>query len=280
MGDFHALSDTTIDPDGFHSASVDAYGEGEATSSPNESHHLHGFLSRPMAGVLDQASGEVDGANATQVLVLKYGHRSHAFNCEDPRTVPLLPQLQRGESLMYGSAWGQFVRCHADGSISLVTTSKPASDGTGQPLHLWIRPTGLEFVAPWGRLVFDQTGFHVKHISGASMGLGSLGGFPAPLDSIASHFSVQAGIVSHDATAVAAGPSQGVQQPVALAAPVLEALTAVQVALTSVQAALASALPVSGITAAQTSAVQVAVAALDVVLTGTTTTLPSPSLAG
>lgn len=275
--DWHAVAQTTYDKDGFFGIQTDVYGEEESGSSPYEGHHLHGFVSRPLSAKLDPGTHEVDAANAAQALVMKVGGvRGAAFVLEDPRILPLLPTLQEGETMMYGAQWGQFVRCHADGSISLVTTSKPASDGTGQPLHLWIRPTGLEFVAQWGRLIFDQTGFHVKHVSGARFDLGSIGGMPSPLSAIGSYVAMQAGMVMANASAVSAGSSQGTQQAVALAAPVLAHLTLVQTALTAIQAALASAVPAS----AQTAAVQAAVTAATADLTAVTTTMPSPSLVG
>lgn len=274
MHDWYALSDSAFDEDGFLEAAVDAYGESDAKPLPYEVHHLHGFLGRPMPGTIDPDSGEVDAEASAQVYVMSAGDRMHAFVCEDPRVVPNLPAIHPGESIQYGSAWGNFVRCHDDGSVSLVTATKPASDGTGQPLHFWIRPTGLEFVAPWARWVFDQTGWHVYHLpSGAEQHFGSLAGLPAPFDAIKSHYSVRAGIVSHDATAVAAGSSSGTQQAVALAAPVL-------LVIQELVAAIATAIGGAGTPASAAQAATALTTAAEAILALAPETVASPSFAG
>lgn len=80
-----------------------------------------------------------------------------------------------------------------DNSITMYTTDdgKP----TGHGVYLKLSSTALEFYAPWGRLVFDASGFHVVTASGARMDLGGIGGIPGPLSTLASYATLSAATV-------------------------------------------------------------------------------------
>ena len=189
---------SSYDADGVLSCSPDAYGELDATVEPHWSHHPLGFIGRPLDPALD-GKGQADPTQSSMLLVGTYGPNCHAWPLEDVRVMPLIPQLQKGESLQYGPYWGNFSHCRADGTVSMVTTEKPASGGASAQTYLAIGPDGsLEFASKYGRVIFGSSGFHVNHISGARLDMGALSGFPAPLDAVASHFSVQAGIASID----------------------------------------------------------------------------------
>jgi hypothetical protein len=198
------------DEDGFYGLQVDAYGEDESGVVPYEMHHLYGFLGRPTDPGGD-ADGEVDPAKAGQVLYALEGGRGHAWPLEDPRVLPRLPVCRPGESVMY-AAPGQFIRLHENGAISLCTSDVgdpdvPTAKGgsfQGKNVMLQITHDGLYFVAPWGRLIFDATGFHAVHQSGARLDLGTIGGLPSILGG--TYASISADNVTLDSSRVTSGP--------------------------------------------------------------------------
>lgn len=90
-----------------------------------------------------------------------------------------------------------------DKSIYLYTTN----DGTptGKGVYLRIAPTALEFYAPWGRLVFDASGFHAVTASGARLDLGGIGGLPGPLSALSSYATLSAASVKAEGSVVFLG---------------------------------------------------------------------------
>lgn len=227
-----ALSD--LDGDGFVGVQLDLYGEQEAGGPPAELHSPYGFLSRPL-----DPDTDADG-NATlgcQALVADEGGTRHAWLGSDPRIIPILPSLKKGESLLYGPK-GQFVRMHADGRVSLFTTD----DGTmtGNTVAMEVRPDGFRWICPWGKITFDATGFHVLHSSGARLDLGAIGGLPAPLDSLASYATMGAAMVSVEGSVVSLGTDAGATEPAAKAQTVLAVLGALTTAVSALQTAVAA----------------------------------------
>ena len=62
-------------------------------------------------------------------------------------------------------------------------------------------------MAPWGQLTFDGSGFHVTTDGGPTLDLGTIGGLPGPLASLASYFTVSgAGICQLDCAQIMLGP--------------------------------------------------------------------------
>lgn len=190
---------------------------GDTGSAPLEMLHQHGFASRPL-------DPDVDAATQTAVgCVVQYAYQGSgqgfAWVSGDPRSLAKVPRLQKGESIQYGPQ-GNFVRCHADGSISLATTD----DGTfdGRSIFLRVLPTGLVFSFPFGRLTFDATGFHVLHSSGARIDLGAIGGMPAPLDALNSYATLSARMVSLQGSATSLGTDAGLTNQTAVAALLVE----------------------------------------------------------
>ena len=254
---------STYDADGFLGIQCDAVGEQDSGVRDYEAHHMLGFCARPMDPVVDPDSGNPDPTQAAQVLFGMEAGRGHAWALQDPRMVVKLPQLKPGESMQYGPA-ANFSRMHADGSITLYTTSDGTLNGTAQFLRLTPKD-GLTYVAPWGKMLYGPNGFHVITAAGARIDMGFVGGMPAPFDGLSSYITMNAGTISLEAGALSLGPNDGTAVPVARGAETAEILTAIQLAMNVIATALASASAVqtSGITPAQSAAFAAANVALN-----------------
>ena len=222
----HQVAYSEVDANGFIGIQFDAFGEEDSGMPAVEAHHPFGFMSRPSDPDVDPDGQPKFGCN---VLVGWDGDEAHAWVLADPRTRPKLPALQKGESLQYG-AGGNFVRCHLDGRVSMFTTD----DGTptGKTVALQIKPDGLLFSAPWGKLTFDATGFHVLHVSGAAIDLGAIGGLPLPLDALGSYVKLTGALMQTEASIIAHGSAAGASDAAAKSTPLVAALTALSTALT------------------------------------------------
>lgn len=223
------------DPDGFLTVQIDAFGEGDSGLQPYELHHPLGFSSRPRD---PDTSPDGTPGQACRVLYATQGGVGHAWLAYDPRAIPGLPALQKGESMQYGCA-GQFIRCHADGSVTIFTTDA-GGDPRGRSVYMKVKPDGFVWVAPWGKATFDSTGFHVLTSSGARLDLGAIGGLPSPLDAIGSYLNMQAGIVNIRGGMISLGDADGAE-PAAKAQTLLEdrllLVTAIQLLITAVSSA-------------------------------------------
>src|SRR6185369_2237217 len=130
-------------------------------------------------------------------------------------------------------AKGQFIRCHPDGKISIFTTDDATPNG--KSVYSQVAPTGFTRLGPWGRETFDANGYHLKHVSGARIDLGAIGGFPAPLDAINSYVTISAQSVILDAATVSLGPDNGLGMPAAKATVANAVFTAVSAVLTALK---------------------------------------------
>lgn len=102
--------------------------------------------------------------------------------------------LKEGEVCIAGTADAPArVMIKSDNSITMYTTDD--SKATGHGVYLKLSPSALEFFAPWGRLVFDASGFHAVTASGARLDLGGIGGIPGPLSSLSSYATLSAATV-------------------------------------------------------------------------------------
>lgn len=200
------------DDDDFIGVQIDAVGDGPAIA-PFQLLHPYGFASRPLDPVTDESGNPLIGCTA---LYGQQGNECFAWLADDPRAAPTITALKKGESVQYGPR-GQFVRCHEDGSISLFTTD----DGTydGRSVFFRVAPTGFTFSAPWGRITFDDRGFHVLTSAGAriDLGYGDLG-LPAPLDGLTSYAKMTAHMVSLKGTATVLGANAGATNEAGVAA--------------------------------------------------------------
>lgn len=256
--DIYNVTGSSVDADGFHSVTVDA--EGEQGSVPIPVQHMHGLWSMPLDPVVDPGSGEPIPSKACAVLVAWEGSSGHAWPVNDPRVVANLPTGVPGETILFND-FGAFIREHADGSISLSTTTTGGSPA-GQTVASRVMPTGFLEFAPWGRRTFDQNGFRVTHVGGAKLSLGYAGGL---VPGLSSTFLAQADIVSISGSAVSIGPSGVAQQPVAQALPLVTILADIAAALQAINAGMAlitSLTPGAGPAAAAAPFVQTAAAAI------------------
>ncbi|MEO7032735.1 MAG: hypothetical protein ABI548_02805 [Polyangiaceae bacterium] len=273
----HQVAYSEVDANGFIGIQFDAFGEEKSGMPTVEAHHPFGFMSRPSDPEVDSNGAPQFGCN---VLVGWEGEEAHAWVMADPRSRLVLPVLQKGETLFYGAA-GNFFRCHADGRVSMFTTD----DGTpnGKTVALQIKPDGLLFSAPWGKITFDATGFHVLHSSGAAIDLGAIGGLASPLDALGTYVKLTGAMVQLEASIIANGPAAGIADapvktlPLVTLLGTLEAnIVAVQAALVAIGAGPAGVPPAVGTAVA---AAGVTATAAGIAISGAALTLPSSSTA-
>lgn len=278
--DLYKVNATSIDDAGFIGIQPDWYGEEGGPEAENAT--PYGFWSRPLDPDVD---GEGSIANGASVLVAREGGKALAFPLSDPRITEKLPPLKKGESVQYGPA-ANFFRCHADGALSMFTTA----DGTptGPTVYFRSATDGLTYEAPWGRLRYDATGFHVRTHAGASIDAGGFAA-PAPLDTLSSYYKVRASSASLEASVVRLGPTTLPTEPAAKATTLYVLLNSITASLNSISAALtAMGLP-GGMTSATGGPVSAAAAAGNIAsaatacasaaaaVTGALLTLPSSS---
>lgn len=226
---------TEFDSDGHLLAQPRALGDDPRVES-HEVHHVYGFQSRPLDPDVD-ADGKPIQGRACTLLYGSIGNSNHCWFGSDPRPVEHLPVIGKGESMMFGPK-ANFVRCKADGSVTLFTTT----DGTvnGKSVYAQVRPDGFTFLGPWGKLAFDATGFHMLHASGARIDAGAISGLPAPLDTLGSYLKVQAAILQLEGAAISIGTTDGVPDQVAKSAALIAALQAIDASLIAIGSALSA----------------------------------------
>lgn len=220
-----------------------------------------GFSSRP--------SPPTAGKDAAECIAIR-GDRDRIIAGRDVRGQAIYGNLKDGETCVYatgadGNAQGRLI-VKQDGSATLFTTD--SNDSTGNSVYFRVAPDGFTWVAPWGTMRFDATGFHVLHASGARLDLGGMGGLRAPLDSLGSYAGMTAAMVNMDGSIFALGgpdgmPAARAQPLVAFMGEVAAALTACAAATTgpgapaAVATAATVASSVTGLAAATTSGVSV-----------------------
>lgn len=207
---------------------------GEVAESDNVEWWQHvGFSSRP--------SNPTKGKTAAQALVMEEGGHDIAFASQDTRSQEIYGNLKPGETCFYAAGadgLGQArVIGKADGSINIYTTDTNTKDG--KAVYFRVAPDGFSFVAPWGSVKFDSTGFHINHSSGASFNLGGIYGLPGPLSDIASYVRMQAGSLNVSASAQSMGVGPG-KRSLAAVTEVMVANRAVLAAVQAVQTSLAA----------------------------------------
>jgi hypothetical protein len=141
---------------------------------------------------------------------------------------------QPNEARLYADE-STFIRTNVEkGIISLFTTDDMTPNG--RSVFLQIKPGGLYYNSPMGKLTFDQNGFHLLHRSGARIDLGAISGMPAPLDALGSYVKIGGAMVQIEASAVALGPRGGAAEPVTKATTLTATLGAISSALTALEA--------------------------------------------
>jgi hypothetical protein len=259
---------SSYDADGFLGVQIEVFGKKSVgwfeLSTP------HGSVSRPL---------DPDDAGFCQAYYWYEGTRGYAQLANDTRTAANLPQIEKGETIVHHPLGTGFVRMHADGGMSLFTTHDNTPNG--RSVFLTIDRTGQVFNFPYGRLTFNDTGFHLLHNSGARIDLGAVGGLPAPLsDAVKSYLILSADSVKVEGSAIKIGPRGVPSQPLALATQTLAALSALQGVITALASPGGIIAPPSGGPCTFGAAVATALANAASVLAASATTLPSVSAAG
>lgn len=226
-----------------------------------------GLLSRP-------SKADAGKQSAEGVVVRLHGHDA-VIASRDLRGIDLAGNIREGETCLYGggadgTAQGR-VMIKQNGSIVMFTTSDNTADG--EAVYFRVSPTAFEFVAPWGVMKFDSSGFHVNHASGSRFDLGGIAGMPAPLDQISSYVRVQAGSFVANATCQSLGADVG-GQPLASATAIKSAIAILQGEIAALQFAIAKIVMVPPVSA-DTTAVAAASSAATTVSASTLTTLPA-----
>jgi hypothetical protein len=153
---------------------------GEMFSGQAELWSPSGILSVPMLPA--SANNNVDAA---QALYFNVNDQKVVFATRDTRAQGQAGNINAGETVVYAPGSNASTLYKNDGSITHMTTS--AADST-QNVYLKISPAGLQFVAPWGNITFDATGFHINTISGAAFDLGGVS-LPGPLATLAGNYA-------------------------------------------------------------------------------------------
>lgn len=182
---------------------------GDAVSQDAQLISPFGFCSKPSLPTPGA------GTAAEMITIQGLGSRDMVIGGRDIRTQAIYGNLAAGESCMFASGSdgnGQArALAKADGSMTLYTTDTNTAAGNG--VYFTVTPTGFNFVAPWGTMVFDATGFHITHMNGASINLGSINGAPPPLAALSSFVSITAGTFTSDCPITNLGVSSGVSFP-------------------------------------------------------------------
>ena len=89
--------------------------------------------------------------------------------------------LLRGETTTWASEGAARTVVRNDGTVSLITTDDNTADG--KVVVFSVSSTAWKFTAPWGSLVFDHTGFHVRTKAGPRLDMGGMAipGLPTEL---------------------------------------------------------------------------------------------------
>lgn len=165
-----------------------------------------GFASRPALAA--------PGVGAAQSINIVRANGDISIATRDLRDQAIYGNLSAGETCIYASGTdgeGQArIALKKDGSVTLSTTTDSPDGGirntdTGVGVYLRIDPDRFSFVAPWGKLIFDASGFHVQTISGASFDLSNVN-LPAPIGGVNSA-RITASSITFDAPNVCLGPS-------------------------------------------------------------------------
>ena len=157
----------------------------------------------------------VPNKSASEGIMLKRTDRDYVFASRDVASQANYGNLKAGEATVYAcgpDGTGQArMMCKADGSVNLYTTDDNTAGGKG--VYFQVSPQGFFMMAPWGKFVFDATGFHMKTASGASFDLGALA-LPGPLSSLGTFARITAATVTLDSAGIMLGPP-GVYFPAA-----------------------------------------------------------------
>ncbi len=151
-------------------------------------------------GLASRASKPTAGHSAAEVIAIR-GDRDIVIAARDTRSQAIYGNLKEGETCLFGpgefgTAMGRVI-IKQTGAVTLYTTDD--NTDTGKAVYMTLAPDGLTFVAPWGSMVFDATGFHLKTNAGPRLDMGGLS-IPVPgadsiVNAIAGYATLSAPIV-------------------------------------------------------------------------------------
>lgn len=203
---------------------------GTVSSSGAEVWQQPGFASLPCPAQ--------PGASGAQCVKLRSGDRDVIIATRDTRAANAVGNLVPGEAIMYATgangSGSARVKCGADGAVSLGTTD--TGQAGGNAVFLQVEPNALRFIAPWGALLFDATGFHVTCNNGPTLDMTIMGGLPGPLGAVSKVVQIVADAVVASAAKVLLGT--GTFNPVAYS-PALAAAAGTSVPIVTAGAAAA-----------------------------------------
>ncbi len=180
--------------------SVGSITDNEITSSNAEWWQTVGLCSLPA-----KVNGE---KRAAQCITLKRSDRDLIIASRDLRNNDIYGKLAAGETCLYASGSQARTILNNKGEVVLMTTADNTKNGKG--VYLKVGTDKLEFMAPWGRMWFDASGFHIVNNAGAQFSLGCIAGVPAPLDALATYCKITAGSTSLDSICTLGPSSSGI----------------------------------------------------------------------
>jgi hypothetical protein len=191
---------TAIADNGTISAQVGDVVTDSVTGAKSEWWQHVGFASRPAVADAGEA--------ACQAVKLNRGDRDVVIATRDLRGQTIYGNLKDGETCVYAPGAQGRVSFKSDGSVTLYTTDDNTENGNG--VYLKLAKDRLEFMSPWGKIIFDATGIHLLHTSGFRWDAGSCS-VPGPLaDVLPNYCRFETASFSVDAPLVMLGPSDGV----------------------------------------------------------------------
>lgn len=112
---------------------------------------------------------------AEPILIKDIDNRDIVIGARHPASQVTYANMAPGDTIMFATdnsgSTKTRVKCNAaQKAIALQTV-----DSNGMDMQVALTQQGLFFTSPFGKLTFDETGFHITHKSGASFHLGSLG---------------------------------------------------------------------------------------------------------
>lgn len=234
---------TEYNDNGILGIQVDGYGEEQAGLASYMAQGACGELARCMDPELGPNGQPLQG-KACEVMYAHEGSRGHAWCLNDPRTLTKLPQMHKGEKIVFApNLIAQFIRFHDTGAISLYTTD----DGTvnGKTIKRSLSPDPLQGIvdySPWGFTKLNVTGYHVQTSGGARFDGGGMSA-PGLPSSLGSYWNFQAGTFAAQASVVQLGPTPEAQDAVVKLKGALAMIALQQAALDAISTALLSFVP-------------------------------------
>lgn len=176
---------------------------GELQSSQAEVWGTPGIVSVPALPVKT-----ANNTDAAQCLYFSRNDQNIAFAFRDTRSQAQAGNINPGETCIYAQTGQGRVLLKNDNSVTLVT-----SDADGNNMEMTLSPTGWYYKAPFGKITFDATGFHVSNATGGRIDLNATAA-PGPLAAVVgSSVTITTGSFTVNSGSIMLGPTTGVNLP-------------------------------------------------------------------